>query len=120
MFIFIFSKPMIPIAHWNVSSQLTEDLPRTTNSVEAWHNALGKSLTANHPVIWRVIEVIKEEFALSIAHIAASQFSQNKSRNLYYQTLTEEIQKKLEELRNEEIGAMDFVRFISLKVKFVC
>jgi len=95
-------------------------LPRTTNSVEAWHGALRHSLPTDHSVIWKVIEVVLEEFSLSTAHAASSQLGSKRHQNKKYQKLTKEIQDKAEELREGDIGTKEFLKFVSHKINFVC
>jgi len=47
---------------WNC--YLTENIPRTNNSVEDWHNIFSSTLNVIHPSIWRCIEAFKKEESL--------------------------------------------------------
>ena len=59
--------PTFPICFWNVYSRVVNSLPRTNNNVEAFHNALNKSVSNAHPNIWRLINVLKDEECLATA-----------------------------------------------------
>lgn len=114
-----FRDPLIPIDYWNVHNRVFEDLPRTTNSLEAWHRALGHSLPADHPSIWRLITVLKEELSLSIAHSAASQSESNGSQKGKYRNLTDELRRKQRELIEGDIGIIQFLNAVAPKFNFV-
>ena len=58
-------KPIYPIPVWNVESRVREDLPRSNNSIEAFHGALKSSITSLHPNIWKLLAAIKTELARS-------------------------------------------------------
>lgn len=58
--------PNFAIPSWNVHQRTTNDLPRTNNSVEAWHNTIQNAITCKHPTIWKLIDAIKKEEALAL------------------------------------------------------
>ena len=55
----LFSKEL-----WNVHEQVENDLPRTNNSLEAFHNAFTAGINT-HPNIWRFIWLLMKEESLS-------------------------------------------------------
>ncbi|RVD93284.1 hypothetical protein TUBRATIS_001850 [Tubulinosema ratisbonensis] len=46
---------------WSVYSRILKNLPRTTNSVEAWHRNLNQKSLIAHPNIAKFIDIIKKE-----------------------------------------------------------
>lgn len=55
-------QPRFPIKIWNMHERiLNTDLPKTNNSLEAWHNAFQKTLDCYHPNILRLIGQFKIE-----------------------------------------------------------
>jgi hypothetical protein len=54
--------PMFPIKLWNQYERTMSDMPRTNNSVEAWHNRIQSLVGANFPYI---IDSIKKEQMLN-------------------------------------------------------
>jgi hypothetical protein len=57
--------PEFPLALWNQYLGTLEDLPKTNNSVEGWHNSFSSLLSANHPTIWKFIDALKKEQSLN-------------------------------------------------------
>jgi hypothetical protein len=53
------------LALWNQYLGTLEDLPKTNNSVEGWHNSFSSLLSANHPTIWKFIDALKKEQSLN-------------------------------------------------------
>ena len=47
---------VFPIPLWNVYDQIHEDLPRTNNSVEGWHNAFNLRVGVSHPTVRKLVE----------------------------------------------------------------
>jgi hypothetical protein len=115
-----FRAPLTPIDFWNISERIAEDLPRTTNSVEAWHHALGHSLKEDHSSIWRIFEIMKEEFSLSNAHASSQRVDPKNNQKQKYERITEDIQKKRRELLDETIGTMPYLRSICQKFNYIC
>lgn len=50
-----------PIEKWNLFERTTRNLPRTNNSVEAWHNSFKTSVACHHPGVNKLIEHMKNE-----------------------------------------------------------
>ena len=48
---------------WNVYDRVVNNLPRTTNALEGWHNAFARSVGHAHASIWKFIETLKKEHA---------------------------------------------------------
>lgn len=46
---------------WNMCAITLQQLPRTNNAVEGWHNAINQFIGCKHPSIWTFIEKIKKE-----------------------------------------------------------
>ncbi|KAE9536180.1 hypothetical protein AGLY_007403 [Aphis glycines] len=53
--------PTFKISIWNCYSLVSEDLPRTNNAVEGWHNCFTSILNQCHPSIWKFILALKKE-----------------------------------------------------------
>lgn len=46
---------------WNCYELIKNDIPRTNNAIEGWHNGFKSMLNAVHPSIWTFIEALKKE-----------------------------------------------------------
>ncbi|XP_029344148.1 uncharacterized protein LOC115033845 [Acyrthosiphon pisum] len=57
--------PLFSIKIWNCYSMLDDNIPRTNNSVEGWHNSFNSMLSAHHPSIWTFITALKKEESLN-------------------------------------------------------
>jgi len=53
--------PLFLIKTWNCYSTLENDISRTNNSVECWHNSFNSMLNAHHPLIWTLITALKKK-----------------------------------------------------------
>lgn len=60
---------LFPINLWNCYAYLAENIPRTNNSVEGWHNSFSSTLNVIHPSIWKCIEAFKKEESLNKIHV---------------------------------------------------
>ena len=52
---------VFPIPLCNVYDTIHEDLPRTNNSVEGWHNAFNLRVGVTHPTARKLVEKIRKE-----------------------------------------------------------
>ena len=56
--------PMYPHELWNVYDRTLNGIPRTTNSVEAFHSAFNNSVTNANPTIWKLLDGLHQEDSL--------------------------------------------------------
>ena len=54
-------EPAYAIAFWSTYERVLQEIPRTTNSLEAWHRHINRLTVNAHPNIARFIEVMKQE-----------------------------------------------------------
>ena len=109
--------PLFPICMWNMHDRVCDDLPRTINSLEGWHNHLQANITSSHPNIWRFLQVLKTEQALNdtiINQMLAGQEPPSKRKK--YQDATKRIANIVQDYENREI--VDFLRGIAHNLKF--
>ncbi|CAF0961381.1 unnamed protein product, partial [Brachionus calyciflorus] len=52
--IYIAKEPLFPAKHWNINARINDDLPRTNNFCEAWHNSFTGMLN-KHPYVYELI-----------------------------------------------------------------
>jgi len=53
--------PRFSIAVCNVYLRVAEGLPRTNNSVEAWHRAFQQTIDCHHPTIFKLLDQFRKE-----------------------------------------------------------
>lgn len=54
-------RPRYPISFWNMRQRTEQNLPRTNNAIEGWHNGIQASLSNDKPSIWAFLEFLKKE-----------------------------------------------------------
>jgi hypothetical protein len=52
---------MFPPETWNLNSRVINELPRTNNSVEAWHRVFSENVACSNPNVFRFMEALKKE-----------------------------------------------------------
>ena len=55
------SGPRFLLVLWNHTIDALLTVPKTTNAVEGYHNALNSIFTGSHPTIWKFFEGIKKD-----------------------------------------------------------
>ena len=60
-----FRPPWFPYAMWDVHDRVQNDLLRTNNAVEGWHNSFNTNIGGHHVNFWKFLTVIKKEEDLS-------------------------------------------------------
>ena len=105
-------KPLYDIEMWNLYNRTIENIPRTTNSVEVWHNAFQIRVNLKNPTLSRIISKIKKEqrnLKISIEQSLVGNFPRVK-KNKYF-----EMNKRLIDLvkNYNNIKGLDYLRSIS-------
>ena len=59
--------PQFPIKIWSMYQRVKEQLARTTNNVEGWHNAFQTTIACGHPTICKLLKVLQREQSLQEA-----------------------------------------------------
>lgn len=102
-----------PVSMWNISGRVAEDLPRTSNSLERWHNHIQANITS---CIWIYGHFLKRGQALIsviINQILVEHLTMSK-RKRYDSTVR--ITNIVYDLKNRHI--MDFLRCIANHLQF--
>ena len=53
--------PLFAINLWNMFNRTDDELPRTSNSVEGWHQSFQGHVSAPHPVFWKFYPSFKKK-----------------------------------------------------------
>ena len=48
--------PLFPIELWNMFNRTAEELPRTNDNIEAWHNSFQANVSSTHPTFWKFLD----------------------------------------------------------------
>lgn len=56
-------KPCYEIKLWSVHSRVADDLPRTNNALEGWHNAFNRRMVIKHSSVEKLVNKLKKEQA---------------------------------------------------------
>ena len=72
-----FRRPRFPHTMWGVHDRVVNDMPRTNNAVEGWHNRFNRHVGCHHANIWKIIEVIKKEEDVSRVELVHIQQGRN-------------------------------------------
>ena len=59
--------PLFPIRMWNMHQRVMDQLPRTNNSVEGWHNAFRHGIGHAHPSFVKLLSFLQKEQSLQDA-----------------------------------------------------
>jgi hypothetical protein len=60
--------PVFPIELWSVYSRINDNLPRTNNFVETWHNAFG-SMLKKHPLVYELVDEFRKEHKRTVNNL---------------------------------------------------
>ena len=66
-----------PIPLWNHYLDALNNVPRTTNAVEGYHNGLNSLFLASHPTLWKLLAGLELDMALHLKTLADAQVVNN-------------------------------------------
>ncbi|KAI6655345.1 hypothetical protein LOD99_2180 [Oopsacas minuta] len=61
--------PPFPIRIWNMYERVRQQLPRTNNIVEGWHNAFNSNVGCSHPSVSKLFKSLQREQSLQEAKL---------------------------------------------------
>ena len=105
-------RPRYAYSMWGVYDRVQDNLPRTNNSVEGWHNRFNRHVGVHHADIWKIIDVIQKEEDLhrvELVHIQQGRDIGNP--NPVYQRVNERIETVVGAYGNR--AALDYLRGIA-------
>ena len=62
--------PRFPHSMWNMSLRVQNELPKTNNDLEGWHNRFAGSFQQRHAHIWKFIERLQNDSTLNHHSVA--------------------------------------------------
>jgi hypothetical protein len=76
-------KPKFSLELWNMYDRVVQDLPRSNNSIEGWHQAFNHRVSIKHPSIIKLTKcIIREQsrFEVDIERLHASSPPEKKKK----------------------------------------
>lgn len=55
------ANPRYALHLWNMRDRVIDNLPRTNNSVEAWHRSFQQTVDCHHPSVYKLVEHFRQE-----------------------------------------------------------
>ena len=105
-------RPTFDIQMWNVYDRIGSDLPRTTNSLEGWHQTFNKRVSITHPTFSKLVKKIKDEQASTEFILEQSALGANIEQiNKKYIQINERI-RKIHATYNKDEG-LSYLRAIA-------
>ena len=84
-----------PISMWNHYSDPGNDIPRTTNAVEGFHNGLNSLFLSKHPSLWKLLSGLQLDMALQLKTLADATVENNPAQRHKYVLITERLAAKV-------------------------
>lgn len=106
--------PIFPIEMWNMHHRLNTDIPRSNNSLEAWHNSFLRNIDCHHPSMSKLLEKFQLEQSQTenfiIRYRAGFRIGES-SKSVYYQQ-----KKRLQRLAENYTfrNAIEYLKNIAL------
>jgi hypothetical protein len=109
------AKPKYDISFWSIHKRLVKDLPRTTNSVESWHNSFGNTLKS-HPIVYDLIEALRKEDKRNSDILIKLQTGVTFNKNCEFVKTENRIREILKSYTKEKLD--DFFNRLSLVINY--
>lgn len=94
---------------------MSQNLPRSNNSIEGWHNAFAQRVAIAHPTLVKLVEKIRREqsrFEVNIMQIR--QGGEPKPKKKAYRILDERIKRLVDDYRNIDLG--EYLRNLAVNI----
>ena len=110
-----FRRPRFPYTMWGVHDRVVNDLPRTNNAVEGWHNRFNRHVGCHHANIWKIIDIMKKEDDISRVELLHIQQGRNLGNpNPVYARVNASVTTVVGSYANR--AALDYLRDIAYNI----
>ena len=106
---------MFSIGMWNVNLLVSNNLPRTNDNIEAYHNAFKSSLSCLHPNTWKFIGTLKKEESLALTRKMQVENGEATQRKKKYKEANARLQNIVRNYNSKD--KLSFLKYISHDVK---
>ena len=111
-----FRRPRFPYAWWGVLDQIQNNLPRTNNAVEGWHNGFNEHVGCHHANIWKLISIMKNDDDVScVSLVQILQGNPPKNPNPIYARINTRVSTVVASYPNR--APIDYLRGIAHNIK---
>jgi len=109
--------PIFSITLWNCFHSVLEELPKTNNNCEGFHNALASLLGASHPTIYKLVDGLKDKQTLT--QLKMNQFNAGTvpPPNKKYQRAAKQLQAIVERYGDGEFSQVEYLRRIAYQIQ---
>lgn len=109
---------LFPIETWNVCGRTHEGLPRTNNAAEGSHTRLASNITCHHPDLWKLIQSLVREEALSKMRIIQAMTGLEPPVKKQYKDRDARLNTVVERYADNQYDRMGFLRSIAYTIQF--
>ena len=88
--------PRYPPQVWNHFTDPADNVPRTTNAVEGYHNGLNSLFLSKHPSVWKLLDGLIKDIALQHKVYADNQAVNNPAARKKYLLLAQRLAAKVD------------------------
>lgn len=114
-------QPIFPLELWNCAESVLNDLPRTNNSVEAWHRGFEALTTSHHENLWRCISYFQkshDSVAVTVEQYVAGQAPPAKKKK--YTDVNNRLKNIVNQFQEFETDAdaIEYLRGIAHNIRY--
>lgn len=97
---------------WNHFSAPRNNVPRTTNAVEGYHNGLNSLFLSQHPSMWKLMDGLRKDMAIHLKTMADDQVANNPPARAKYANLSNRLADKVDTYA-QTVDKLSYLRAIA-------
>ena len=106
------AQPRYSQAFWNHFNSTLNNVPRTTNAVEGYHNALNSLFLAKNPSVWKLMTGLQKDMTLQLKTLADDRVANNPPVRQKYVILNQRLATKVTTFANTA-NKLEYLRSIA-------
>lgn len=108
--------PRFLLTLWNHYDTVLDLQPKTTNSVEAWHRGFQAHVQCSHPTLWKFLEVLHREDALTVHKLLRLRMGDRPNPAKKYRDCATRLQALAREYSREHV--LSYLRGVAHNIEF--